>query len=75
MSWLKSQIGTILTAIVLLVSVGIAYGGMRTTQARLCEELQTKVDKEEVRRELDQLHTQMSRIESKLDQALFERTQ
>jgi hypothetical protein len=71
-SWLKGQVGTLLTAVTLLIAVGISYGQLQARQLDLCRALDNKADKAVVQREMDQIQTHLGRIEAKLDQAILE---
>lgn len=63
MTWLKTNLGTLLTAVVLLLTAGIAYGRM----AELAGQINAKADRAAVVRELDQIQRTLERIEGKLD--------
>jgi hypothetical protein len=71
MSWLKSQVGTVLTAITLLIAVGISYGQLWARQADQCKALELKADKAVTEREMDQIQGHLARIESKIDQVIL----
>jgi hypothetical protein len=71
MTWLKSQLGTVLTAVTLLIAVGISFGRLDARQDELCVQLQAKADKSAVQREMDQIQMHLSRIESKIDQVIL----
>jgi hypothetical protein len=70
-SWLKSQIGTVLTAVTLLIAVGISYGQLWARQADQCTALEEKADKAVVEREMDQIQAHLARIEAKVDQVIL----
>jgi len=73
MTWFKGQIGTLLTAITLLIAVGISFGRLDTRQDEMCLQLQAKADKAAVTREMDQLHGRLDEINRKLDALLLQR--
>lgn len=63
MNWLRSNLGTIITLAVLLLTAGAAYGRM----AQLCRQIELKADRTAITRELDQIHTTLRRMEDKID--------
>ena len=63
MGWIKSHIGNIITLVVLVVAMAVAWGGM-TVQ---CDRIDAKADKEPVYRELDRIQEQLVIIDGKLD--------
>jgi hypothetical protein len=67
MTWLKSQVGTLLTAVTLLVVIGISFGQLTAVQEQVTRELAGKADKAAVTREFDQLHAQLVEIDRKVD--------
>jgi hypothetical protein len=71
MTWIRGQVGTILTAVTLLIAVGIAFGRLDTRQDEMCLQLQGKADKASVTREMDQIHEQLRSIDGKLDALLL----
>jgi hypothetical protein len=73
MTWIKGQIGTILTLVTLLVAVGISFGRLDTRQDEMCLQLQAKADKAAVTREMDQVHDQLRQINNKLDTLILQR--
>jgi hypothetical protein len=73
MSWLKGQLGTLLTAVTLLIAVGISFGQLKTRQDDLCAVVTSKADKETVQREMDQLQSHLVEINRKLDALLLQR--
>lgn len=73
MTWLRGQIGTMLTAVTLLVAVGISYGQLQARQLDLCRALESKADKAVVDREMDQVQGRLIRIEQKLDTLILQR--
>ena len=73
MSWMKGQIGTILTAVTLLIAVGISFGQLKGRQDDLATAVTAKADKTAVQREMDQIHEQLRCINSKLDALLLRR--
>jgi|GEM_PF-6386926 len=73
MTWLKSQVGTILTLVTLLIAVGISFGRLDTRQDEMCLQLQAKADKAAVTREMDQIHDQLGEINRKLDTLILQR--
>lgn len=75
MTWIKGQLGTLITAVALLVTVGIAFGRLDTRQDDMCMQLQGKADKAAVTREMDQIHGQLTEINRKLDALLLHRAE
>jgi hypothetical protein len=73
MTWLRGQIGTLLTAVTMLVAVGISYGQLQARQLDLCRALEHKADKAVVEREMDQIHGQLGEINRKLDTLILQR--
>ena len=73
MTWLKGQLGTFLTAVTLLVAVGISFGQIKARQDDLCSAITLKADKEVVQREMDQLQSHLAEINRKLDALLLQR--
>jgi len=67
MQWIRDNVATILTGLVLLVSVAMGYAKIQTTQAALCRRIEQKADKEAVYREMDLIQAHLDRIEGKLD--------
>ena len=74
MRWLKSQLGTILTSITLLIAASMAFARLDSRQtelgfrqAELDRMVQSKVDRDVVLRELDQIQSKLARMESKID--------
>lgn len=74
MTWFKSQIGTLLTAVTLLIAVGISFGRLDAKQDELCVQLQAKADKSAVTREMDQIQSRLAEINHKLDALLLQRS-
>ena len=74
MSWIKGQLGTLITATALLVTVGIAFGRLDTRQDEMCVQLQAKADKSAVTREMDQIQGRLAEINDKLDALLLRRS-
>lgn len=71
MAWLKGQIGTLLTAVTLLVAVGISFGQLKGRQDDLCVAVTLKADKTAVQREMDQIQDRLGEINRKLDTLLL----
>lgn len=78
MKWLKGQLGAILTSITLLIGMGVAYGHLDARQQELTFRqgeldrcLQHKVDRDQVLRELDQIHQDLRKIDQRLDGAII----
>lgn len=67
MQWIRNNVATILTGLVLVLSVAMGYARIATTQAALCRQIEIKADKEAVYREMDLIQTHLERIEAKLD--------
>lgn len=74
MKWLKGQIGTILTCTTLLIAASIAWGRLDSRQtelafrqAELDRAVQSKVDRDQVLRELDQVRQDLAKISDRLD--------
>ncbi len=72
--WLKINLAPILTSITLLIAMGAAYGRLDRTQqlqadrqAELSRSLSVKVDRDQVLRELDQVHRSLADIQKRLD--------
>ncbi len=74
MTWIKSQLGVFLTAVTLLIAVGLWCGRLDARQDDLCTQLQTKADKEAVQREMDQVQTHLVEISRKLDTLILQRS-
>ena len=62
-TWIKSQVGTLLTLIVLVVGVAVAWGRIDEQ----CGQIEAKADKEAVYRELDHIQETLFIINGKLD--------
>lgn len=73
MAWIKGQIGTLLTAVTLLLAVGISWGRLDVRQDEICRQVQAKADKDAVTREMDQVQTHLAEINRKLDTLLLQR--
>jgi hypothetical protein len=73
MSWIKGQLGTLITAVALLVTVGISFGRLDTRQEEMCVQLQGKADNPAVTREMDQIQARLAEINQKLDALLLHR--
>ncbi len=67
MQWIKRQPGIFLTSISLLIGIGLWLGRLDARQDSLSRQVQTKVDRDQVIRELDQVHEQLSKIDRRLD--------
>lgn len=74
MKWLKSNLGTVITIGTLLLAAGLAWGRLDSrldaqgkVQEGLSRQLAGKVDRDQVLRELDQVHVELRKIDSKLD--------
>lgn len=74
MKWLKGQFGTILTVATLLVATSMAWARLDSRQtelafrqAELDRAVQSKVDRDQVLRELDQVRAQLTKISDRLD--------
>ena len=66
-SWIKQQAGVVITLVVLFAGVVAGYSRLAAEQAALCKTVDRKADKEQVTRELDQIHFALQRIEGKID--------
>ena len=65
--WIKQQAGVVITLLCLFAAVVAGYSRLETEQAVLCKAIERKADKEQVTRELDQIHLVLQRMEGKLD--------
>ena len=65
--WIKQQMGVVLTLLCLFAAVVAGYSRLETEQSVLCKAIERKADKEQVTRELDQIHLVLQRMEGKLD--------
>lgn len=62
MTWIKSQLGTIITVCCLIATVAAGWGHLDARQDRLCDQIEQKADKEPLYRELDQIQKKLDRI-------------
>jgi hypothetical protein len=74
MQWLKGQLGTIVTCTTLLIAASMAWARVDSRQtelafrqAELDRAVQSKVDRDVVLRELDQVQRQLGKISDRLD--------
>jgi hypothetical protein len=74
MKWLKGQVGTLLTCTTLLIAASMAWARLDSRQtelafrqAELDRAVQSKVDRDDVVRELDQVHQALAKIDDRLD--------
>lgn len=72
MTWIRGQIGTLLTAITLLIAVGISFGQLKSRQDDLCAAVTLKADKTAVQREMDQIQDRLGEINEKLDTLILQ---
>jgi hypothetical protein len=63
MTWLKGQMGWILTSVTLLIAAGMAFGRIQ----EIGRSVELKADQASIVRELDLVHDQLNRIEQKID--------
>jgi len=67
MDWLKNNIIAIFMALVVCLAAAAGYGAIRQQCRQFAGQIDAKADKEAIYRELDQIRTQLTRMESKID--------
>ncbi len=73
MKWLKHNLAVILTAATLLSAGAMAFGRLQESQRSLSLSVQGKIDRDQVLRELDQVHNELANIDAKLDGLIIRR--
>ena len=63
MRWIRDNAISLFMAMVVVIGAAAGYGAIR----QQCTQIDRKADKEAVYRELDQIRSQLTRMESKLD--------
>jgi archaellum component FlaC len=66
LTWLKSNLATLITLMVLVIGTAVAYGRM----SEICSRVESKADREAITREIDQINNRLERIENKVDRLL-----
>jgi hypothetical protein len=73
-TWLKEQARTIITVATMLIAASMAFARLDSRQtelgfrqAELDQAMQSKVDRDVVLRELDQVHRDLAKITDRLD--------
>lgn len=67
MTWLTKNLGWMIALLGLLIGGAVSYGRI----AQISTDVHTKADREDVTREMDLLHSDLGRIEAKIDQLII----
>lgn len=71
MTWLTRNLGWIITLAALLIGAAVGYGRVQ----QVCTQIDRKAERDQVTREMDQIHQQLQSIERKLDAVILGKRQ
>jgi hypothetical protein len=70
-TWLTRNLGWIITLAALLIGAAVGYGRVQ----QVCTQIDRKAERDQVTREMDQIHQQLQSIERKLDAVILGKRQ